>query len=231
MRWSRLAMRRALGPARVLWVDPRRVMFHVGTNAPAIEAQIERLAELERRHPPIGPVLRVASRALYQADAWRIVPSRYPVPQPITEDSRYQLVADLIAHRDRLPATLWFQESMEQLSRHGHARHKAIVLRSRDEILDFLRSYVLGMIDSLARDGYDSARGGKPGSALIGPGGTLHKAHSGNHRFFAARILGVAPVPLLVAGAHGDWVDEVAGARPDVARLREALMQTAARFA
>ena len=103
-------------------------------------------------------------------------------------------------------------------------------MRSQNEIDAFFRDYVLGMIESLKRTGYDPVRGGAPGTALIGPDGDLHKADSGNHRFCTARLLGVTGVPVAISGMHEDWFAAHVGSHMNVTRLREALAEITKRF-
>lgn len=224
-------MRLSLGEERLLWVDPKKVRFFVGTDEPATEALQVRINKMRQDYRLFAKPLRLLSRAIHHTDSWVIAQRYYRTLSLIETGERHRLLADLIAHRNHLQDSLWRRQLCQQLDQSGQARHKTIVLRSQNEIDAFLRDYVLGLVDSLAVTGYDPTRASDTGTALIGPDGEIHKSNNGNHRFSAARIVGCPKVPLLIAGVHEDWFARMVGPRMDLTRLRAALRETADRFA
>ncbi len=95
----------------------------------------------------------------------------------------------------------------DELAHNGIARHKAIRLRSPEEIDNFFRTYVLGLIESMETKGYIVKPGVETGYARIDGTGRLTKSGSACHRFFTARSLGVGPVPLMIWQVHRDWLE------------------------
>ena len=96
-------------------------------------------------------------------------------------------------------------------------------MRSEAEIMAFLKAYVGGLFDSMEREGYIIGRA-DTGTAVIGPEGEIVKAAAGSHRFAAARVLGVAPVPLRIMGVDAGWARSV-GADQGGAALIAAVRQ------
>lgn len=220
-----------LGKKRLIWVDPRKINFHVGTNEPTSEAVKQRIDFLGRRIPILRGSARALVTILGQSDPWVIAARHYRRPELIENETRHILIADFLACRDRPKDSLWHDLLLQQLAKTGEAKHKEIRMRSEAEIDDFLRDYVLGLIQSLETSGYDENCAPDTGTALIGADGTIHKAHNGNHRFCAARLVGVKSLPLKILGAHEDWIARVVGPRLDIGKLRLALENVAERFA
>ena len=119
-----------------------------------------------------------------------------------------------MAHGDDLRASLWFRELSDDLASTGIASYKRRRLRSEAEIIAFLDSYMLGMIDSymlgmiesFRTTGFDVSKSGFEPTAVIDAEGNLMKTGSGNHRFCIAVLLDLPRFPLLIVGAHEDWV-------------------------
>jgi hypothetical protein len=228
---TKLYVRLNLGDERLMWIDPNKVRFHVGTDEPVTEALQVRINRMRQANRLFEKPLRLLSRVIHHTDSWVIAKRYYGNSNLIETGERHRLLADLISHRNNLQDSLWSKQLCQQLEQSGQAHHKKIELRSRDEIDAFLRDYVLGLVDSLARTGYDAGRANDTGTALIGPDGDIHKANNGNHRFCAARIVACPKVPLLIAGVHEDWFARMVGPKMNLTRLRAALRETADRFA
>ena len=113
------------------------------------------------------------------------------------------------------------------MERTGTAIHKALVFRSEAEIRAFLESYVGGLVDSMAKTGYDRSKAHDIGTGIIAADGSIIKSMAGTHRFSVARILGVSPVPLEIMGAHEDWMRAMK-VNGNVDRLREAIREVEA---
>ncbi len=221
-----------LGTDAVLWIDPGKVDGYVGTHSPTaagLRADLDRLAG---RHPALRGPLRMLRGAIPRMDPVFVIRARhYRTPVPITGIERYRHVEDLLRHRDRVEESLWFGTLSRQLAERGVAVHKEIRMHSREDILRFFRTYALDLVDSMERTGYDPARAPDTATALIGPGGEVHKAYKGNHRFCVARLLGVRNVPVHVWGVHEDWFAREVGPRMDIPALRRALGAVQERYA
>ncbi|MEH6725025.1 MAG: hypothetical protein V7703_02625 [Hyphomicrobiales bacterium] len=135
---------------------------------------------------------------------------------------------NIIAHRDDYKQSQWYSDLLSDLTERGFAKHKKIVMASKSDIDHFMESYVLSLIDSLERDGFDFTKGGGIGRALISEDGSIHKSSSGRHRFYVARVLGINPIPVRIAGVHEDWYRKHVGRgfRPN--KLRAALSEVQA---
>jgi hypothetical protein len=228
---TKLYVRFRMGEDRIIWIDPQKVRFHVGTSGPATEAVKVGLDRMRHKYRLFDKPLRLLSQAIHHSESWVIASRYYHSPEPIETERRHRLLADLVAHRMHPQDSLWYKQLCQQLEQRGLAHHKKIILSNRAEIDAFLRDYVLNLVDSLALTGYDPKRAGDTGGALIGPDGDIHKADSGNHRFCAARIVGCPKVPVQIAGVHEDWFARMVGPKMNLTRLRAALRETADRFA
>lgn len=213
-----------LGDDAVLAVDPRRIDFMIdlsyrlyGRMLPAI-MQVQNMGKAGRFSAAM------AGKISYAFEPFLLSSARFDARQPVGQGAKYRLVSDFAAHRQRPQDSLWFAQLSEALRDHGMARHKDIVMRSEAEIMDFLKNYVGGLFDSMEREGYIPGRAADTGTAIIGPDGRIVKAAAGSHRFAAARLLGVAPIPLLILGVDAGWARSV-GADRDPAALIAAIRQ------
>ena len=218
----RYHVRRALGAALVLRIDPRRVTRHVGTNQPLTHSARLALNACDGRYPGLKPATRPLRKLLYSIEPFRLRQAPFDRAIPIEQEPRYGLLDDFIANRDRVERSLWFRRLRQALDDHGQAAHKSIALRSEAAILEFLNTYARDLVDSLERTGYDASRAPDTATALVDRHGAILKSDVGNHRFAAARILGAGPFPLEILGVHRDWYRRHVG-RAGMAGLRTAL--------
>jgi hypothetical protein len=221
-----------LGSAAVIWIDPRKVDFYVGTHSPtsaAIKKQIESAAE---NHPAWRGSLNVIKRSIPRQDFTFLIPERhYRKTRPISEMEQHRHMTDFLRCRDDVTKSSWYQDLCRQLEDSGMATHKEIKMRSRNDIMSFFRGYVLDLVESLEEHGYDPSKSTEHGTALIGANGEIHKTYKGNHRFCAARLLGVTNVPIFIYGVHEEWFRTRVGGRMDIAALRRELRYLQERYA
>ena len=207
-------------PARVegwIWSElPRKKRARNGRLAPLLPAHVRGLwfKELTRRHPFV-----VRARD-------------FPDVVPLTEYTISRWVTDLVrVHRDDPTSSLWYRDLCAAIERDGSVASHGGVRTSDAEVEEFLTGYMLPLVDSLERHGFDRAIAGEVGWAAIGPSGEVIKTKRATHRFFIARALGLPSVPLEVAIVHADWWRSVfpASRRPGLAtpgwenRLTDAL--------
>ncbi|MGR3378427.1 hypothetical protein [Salipiger abyssi] len=193
----------------MIWVSPARIDRQLGSKWPVGRA---RLRQLGRVLPK--PVVGLLRAPVKRAEPFTIPAEHFAKTARISETGRYQRLADLMAHEDDVRASRWYDELMRELSERGAAFYKTRPLRSEAEIAGFLRDYVLGLIDSLRRNGFDAGATGFESTAVITAEGTLCKTGSGNHRFCIASLLGLPHFPLRIVGAHEDWVRDRIGMQP-----------------
>jgi hypothetical protein len=189
------------------------------------------LSTFERRESRYRRLFEFAIDRILRREPFVIPAAFYPQAKPIVGLQKYVRMADFIEKRDEPQASLWFEELVADIEVHGVVRHKHFCMGHRDDVLRFLDEYAGDLVDSLKCEGYQREKSVDIGAVLVGPDGSLHKAASGEHRFFAARILGVAPVPVRVQGVHADWFARHVGAGEgwELHRLRDALREVEAR--
>lgn len=220
MYYSRYAMRRALRDSTTIMVDPRRIHLHGSTSFP-VTYPVKGFLD---RHPApwtwaLGMTARLYSLC-YSLEPVEIPGRFWSRVRPVEDEHRYRLIDDLIRHRDDLHPSLWFAELIAEIHGEGVARYKNRRFADTAAVEAFLSEYVLGMIRSLEHDGYLLVPGGDVGAAVIDADGSLVKVDVANHRFAAARILGVSPIPLEVVGWNRDWWQATgAGRDPDLVEM------------
>lgn len=189
------------GDAAVVWITPSLIERHFGTKWSLGKARLRRVPRALPR-----PVFNWLRGRIKRAEPFSI-PARFFDGLPrIAETSRYRLIEDLIAHRDDLRGSLWFRRLSEERAARGYADYKGRKLRSDEDILDFLATYQLGLIESMRKSGFDASKTGFEATAVIDGAGRLMKTGSGNHRFCIAALLDLPVFPLMIVGAHEDWV-------------------------
>lgn len=220
-------VRRQLGDATVVWINPQRVQFHCGSNQPYTKALKFALQRVEQALPVLRTPSRRLNTVLYSLEPFGIRAGLLRDLPRIESIGTYRRIADAIECRDDLARSAWFSEMMAELDRDGVAVHKTQRFRSEAEVRSFFAGYVGGLIDSMGTGGYDASKGEDTGTGVIGPDGTVIKGDAGNHRFCVARILGVPLVPLEILGAHQAWLREmrIGG---DLARLAAGIRQVEA---
>jgi hypothetical protein len=220
-------VRGKLGAATLVWINPRRVQFHCGSNQPYSHGLRQILSRLEHRLPVVRSSTRFLGTALYSLEPFGIGARLLRHVTPIEENETHRRVADACACREDLRQSAWYRELLAELTRDGVASHKALRFHSEAEIAAFFTSYVGGLIDSMASGGYDATKAQDTGTGIIGADGSILKSDAGNHRFCIARLLGVPLVPLEILGAHEDWMRAM-GIKGDLDRLANGLRQVEA---
>jgi hypothetical protein len=199
-------VRSKLGDATMVWINPRRVQFHGGSNQPYTKRIKEVLHRLEAALPVFRNPARRMNSILYSLEPFSIKASLLSNLKPIETMATYRRIANAIECRDDPTRSEWYADLMAELQRDGVAIHKTQRFHSEPEIRGFFASYVGGLIDSMETGGYDMTKTHDTGTAMIGSDGTIIKFDAGNHRFSVARILGVPLVPMEILGAHEDWM-------------------------
>lgn len=140
----------------------------------------------------------------------------------IDDTRKYQLVCDLVRHKGDFRASLLYREMLHQIEAEGVAHYKKTRVTSVDELDRFVDGHLIGLIDGLVQHGYRADLADRKGGfAMIGRDGELIKGLSGQHRFYAIRALGGAPVPLRVNCVHPLWLQrrQITGTRDILAEL------------
>lgn len=198
-----------------LRIDPAKVSLYVGTKYPRPIAP--------KRHLPIAE--RWLELLVYIRYSRLLNPNWDRRAQPIDQLDKYLKVKDLAEKNDRFRDSLWYQSLLADLRNQGLARHKKIKMRDEAELDRFFTTYACELVRSMREQGYLADRGARPVGVAVGRDGALLKTNAGDHRFFAARCLGVKPVPVRVKFIHPRWLkaNGLTLLTPDADRLRAAL--------
>ena len=130
--------------------------------------------------------------------------------EAIDDNRKYQVIRDLVMHRDDFRASQLYRQMLHRIETEKVAHYKKTRIASVDELDQFVGGYLIGLIDSLAQDGYRADLADpKGGFAMIDRDGELIKGLSGQHRFYALSALGGALVPLRVHCVHPLWLQRI----------------------
>jgi hypothetical protein len=130
--------------------------------------------------------------------------------EAIDDNEKFRLVCDLVRHRGDFRASLLYRQMLRRIEAGKVAHYKKTRVASVDELDRFVGGYLIGLIDSLAQDGYRAELADRKGGfAMVGRDGELIKGLSAQHRFYAIRALGGALVPLRVHCVHPLWLQRI----------------------
>lgn len=222
---SNRLVRMCLKDSLVLWIDPGKIHCHVGSSRPENRRMKQRIAQLGLYEPLAKIARRQSLRISNALESFAIDPDYYAEPIPFEQLKTYGRVSDIIIHRDNYTLSKWYSFLASSLKDYGIAKHKKIIMRSENDINHFMESYVLPLIDSMEKDGFDPSKGGGIGRSLIGADGSIHKSSSGRHRFYVARELGLSSFPVRIVGAHEYWYRRHIGKRLNPTKLRAVLLE------
>jgi hypothetical protein len=223
-------VQKLLGEQLVLWIDPQKVDYHVGTKWPNIKHLTQKVSKIGRSVPYGRKPASLTNKLIFRCEPFTISQAYYREKTDIESLEKYRKVKDFIENRHRVEGTIWYGELMDELKRKGCASYKKKRLYSKEEIDSFFQSYVMDLVDSMEEEGYNISKSTETGVALIGSDGAVHKAGSGTHRFYVARILGVKAVPVKIAGVHKEWFDRQVGSRRRLDKLSRELKVVEACF-
>lgn len=202
-------IRKEIGDALVVWVNPRKIKLHAGTNQPYTRSAKEKLACIEGAFPSASKYTKFFHSALYSIEPFSVRRGLLNFLVPVEADPRYEKLEDYIRHMQSPQECRWYGELVNQVLRDGCAHHKGLTFRNTGEVDAFFNGYLRDLVDSMATIGYDKSKSRDVGTALIGSDGSILKSHAGNHRFIVARIVGVPLIPLEILGAHEFWMREM----------------------
>lgn len=197
---------RLLGEKLTLHINPQSISGFVGSKMPLTVPLASRLRLSDRGCA--GQSLSKTMNALHP----QVIPtSRFPRAVPFTEVRKYRRVKELIQCDGDYKATAWYSDFREALKRDGTIVWKGREFQSLSDIDCFFQDDMLGMIQSLLRDGYREDIAPDVGTAMIGADGKLSKSGSGMHRFAAARELGIEGIPVVISCIDRSWIRSVNG--------------------
>jgi|GEM_PF-6483653 len=126
---------------------------------------------------------------------------------PITEHSRYRLMADVWRHREAPDQGEMFTEllSLMEQGKPLKMANKGYYLDTPEQIMDFLEAQ-LNLFASLEAHGICPELAPDEINVAIGRDGEIIKANGGRKRTIAAQLLGMEQIPVRVAYVHRDWV-------------------------
>ncbi len=186
----------------MLWINPRTVTHHIGTNRPVIRPVDNIIKNLLLPAPSLAKTVR---KKIHNYDPFVIPRFFFKKPRKISSLKKFKLIEDLAENRNDLEQSKWFHALLQEIKTRGFAKHKTIIMRNHEDVLSFFSSYILKLIASMEAQGYLPQKTKDAGTAIIGPDGEIYKSSAGNHRFFTAAIIGTSKIPLQVAGVHQQW--------------------------
>jgi hypothetical protein len=200
-------IQKLLGDQLVLWINPQKVDYHVGTKWPNVMDLTRKIRRIGRRVPFGRKPSAMINKIILRYEFFTISEKCYRERVAIENMEKYKKVEDFIENKYDIDNSIWYRGALKDLQVKGYASHKKTRLFSKEEIDDFFHNYVMDLVKSMESKGYDDSKSKDVGVALIGSDGAIHKTDSGTHRFYVARILGVAPVPVKIGGVHKEWFD------------------------
>lgn len=212
-------------------IDPRNVRYHVRSARPGNRKIKEKLRSQKTGNRFEKVVHRQILRVTNALESFVIDADDYEDVAEFDAFGKYRKVKNFIESRSDYKSSDWYVELTRSLKEKGSARHKDILMRSEGDIDHFMQNYVLSLLESLEKDGFDRRKGGGLGRVLIGKDGSIHKCTSGRHRFYSSRILGIKPIPVRVAGVHEDWYREHVGGALNLGKLKYAMAQVQKEYA
>lgn len=222
---SNRLVRLLLKDALTLWIDPSKIHFHFSTSRPANKKDKKQFSKPQTINAFVKLARRQKFRVTNAFESFVVDPSNYPDLEELEQHKNYIRIKNFIKQRDDYKKSEWYSDLVFDLNEHGFAKHKKIMMMSKSDIENFMESYVLSLLDSLERDGFDLRKGGGIGRAMIGEDGAIHKTSSGRHRLFAARELEISPIPVRIAGVHEGWYRKHVGGGFTAQKLRLALSE------
>jgi hypothetical protein len=220
---TRRYIKRHFGEKLILWVNPRKITYDAGTKVPNIDDLRKKIEKVSTRIPRGDRINKFIQKKLQRINPYLIHPKKYQPVKKIESLGKYQKVEDFIQNRSTIEQSYWYRMLIEELETKGAAFHKKIRLKNKSEIDQFFQNYVIDMIESMESHGYVPEKADDVGTALINESGDLHKAGSGNHRFYVARIVGVESVPMEISGVHRNWFKKTIGNKNNLDKLPEQL--------
>lgn len=204
----------------MLSVDPRKVDRHLPVNQPATWRLTAALRELGAKARPLRKPIGKVQAALYSAEPFVVAPRHFDRAIPVAEERRFRLLLDLIETAGGDPLrSRWYAEACAELKRAGFYRHKGHLCHSPEEIAAMLDRHVMGMVRGIERNGYDPALAPDSATGFVDGAGRVVKSDAGNHRFYAARILGARGIPVEILGIHRGWYRAQLAERPGLPAL------------
>jgi len=214
-----------LGNKLIIWINPMSVNFKVGTWEPNLVRYKVWLDTLKTKYGVRGYIRKPISRCFTLFDSFIINSDNYQSLSLIAKQEKFLKVKDMVEKRKDFRSSIWFQDLLDELEVNGQATHKKIKMHNPEEVEAFMSGYVVGLINSLIKEGFNLDKAGDIGSALIGADGSIHKSKAGEHRFYCARALKLDRIPLLIRGVHEDWYRTHIGNQKDLKLLEKQLLK------
>jgi hypothetical protein len=182
-------------------INPRHINGYVGANIKKFaNAGNDFLSSLEDKLWPSGDIFERFSP--FKVYSFSIRDRHYSKPVPVESLKKFKKVEDIIRHKDDYKKSFWYKEMKETLAEQGRVNHKNHIFKDPKELDSFFEDYVLGMVESLASNGYNQDIDQDYPRIMIGKNGEIHKSNAGDHRFFISKLVGVQKMPFTVKGVH-----------------------------
>lgn len=139
--------------------------------------------------------------------------------RPLHEHPRVRMMDDVWAHRDDVTQSASWAHYVQRMEEgRAYARTpKGLALDTPENIRAFLEDSV-ALVTSMQQHGYRDDLTDEELHVAVDRDGGLIKVNVGRKRLAAARLAGVARIPVRIAHVHADWWAAARQARPDTPR-------------
>lgn len=209
----------------ILWINPAHINFYVGGNVP----MMDKINDLTEKKPRIK---LISQRFVFHLGPFAIPAKYYNDPKPVVKMDKYKKIKNFIDNKSNFKKSLWYKKIYNQIHLNGIGRYKNFEFRTVEELDDFFQHYIIDMIDSMQKNGYDLGKGKQVGNIMIGEDGFIHKSNAADHRLFIAKLIGVETMPFKVKGVHKNWLmnESISNNKRGVPKLLKSLKDVEKRY-
>lgn len=120
----------------------------------------------------------------------------------------YKRIEDIIDHIHDIKKSKTYEDARRSLHCHGVFKYKSIKCRDVDD-LERLFDYMVSMIHSITREGFDFSLTKDMPAAFVDRFGSVIKSGQASHRFSIAKLCAPEkPVPLYIRGVHSIYFNK-----------------------
>lgn len=159
---------------------------------------------------------------------------RFFLPHPllsveVLEWKKFLTLKDYFENLESPKRSKLYALMIQKIEKHGVYKHKNDKLYCEADVKILFEQKMKPLFETMRDNGYDTSIASDIGAVFIDSDGRLVKGSGADHRFCAARLVGLQQIPLRVQGVSQDWYAREVGQKMDVKRLGEAIARAAQR--
>lgn len=217
---------RYLGDDATIWINPGKIVHHVGNIKTRKAKHVGKLFE---RMNLINKDSKNAN--FFYRNRYVISDEDFKVRDVIAESEKFALVEDFVSNIENYEKSRWFEQMSQDLATDKVATYKNRRFTSNEEIKRFFETYLVPLGVSLADQGYDETQTKEKCKCYVSADGEIMKGENGRHRLAFAKALKLDRFPLTVFGVHEDWFSGNIGTEMDFSKIRQQYRLLASRYA